>query len=279
MEIPRDTGIQIPRFPEVLLRIPPRDLMLSMQVAHVSSFFVQLPQVGRDAIQHGTLGKAEREVEASYGLEDYSFHSMRSQMADVLRLKSPHDLLTYGFLAQQIELRLLPPLINVRFRSLSPEQKKTFHEYSQAEIYQNVPDDIHAHPGFDDVLPLLRRLGIENSLQTVALEMLTLEEETGWATRIREVANNLARMGYAAPDIATTTNAGIDKQNIQSFRLTDRELTFLRLLTQGLNNGDISTSLGIAEQTTRNTFTDIFKKLGVRNRTEALAVIRRERLI
>ena len=51
--------------------------------------------------------------------------------------------------------------------------------------------------------------------------------------------------------------------------LTDRELAILTALARGLSNGQIGKELWIAEQTVKFHLTNIYRKLGVANRTEA----------
>jgi two-component system, NarL family, response regulator LiaR len=54
--------------------------------------------------------------------------------------------------------------------------------------------------------------------------------------------------------------------------LTDRDREIVRLLAAGLSNRDIGASLGLSEQTIKNILSGIYRKLGVTNRTEAVAV-------
>ena len=56
--------------------------------------------------------------------------------------------------------------------------------------------------------------------------------------------------------------------------LTDRERDVLRLAADGLPNGEIATSLFLAEGTVRNDLSTAITKLGVRNRIEAAHVAR-----
>lgn len=56
--------------------------------------------------------------------------------------------------------------------------------------------------------------------------------------------------------------------------LTDRERDVLRLAADGLPNGEIATSLFLAEGTVRNYLSTAITKLGVRNRIEAAHVAR-----
>ena len=51
--------------------------------------------------------------------------------------------------------------------------------------------------------------------------------------------------------------------------LTDRELSILRLVAEGLSNLDIASKLYVTEQTVKFHLSNIYRKLGVGNRTEA----------
>lgn len=51
--------------------------------------------------------------------------------------------------------------------------------------------------------------------------------------------------------------------------LTDRELSILKLVAEGLSNMDIANKLFVTEQTVKFHLSNIYRKLGVSNRTEA----------
>lgn len=51
--------------------------------------------------------------------------------------------------------------------------------------------------------------------------------------------------------------------------LTDREVTILRSLARGKSNEEIAKELWVAQQTVKFHLTNIYRKLGVKNRTEA----------
>jgi DNA-binding NarL/FixJ family response regulator len=52
--------------------------------------------------------------------------------------------------------------------------------------------------------------------------------------------------------------------------LTDRETAILTALARGLSNDDIAKELWVTQQTVKFHLTNIYRKLGVRNRTEAV---------
>lgn len=59
---------------------------------------------------------------------------------------------------------------------------------------------------------------------------------------------------------------------LSSPKLSDRELEVLQHIAQGKNNSDIATVLGISEGTIKFHITNIFSKLGVSDRTQAVLV-------
>ena len=61
-------------------------------------------------------------------------------------------------------------------------------------------------------------------------------------------------------------------------QLSDREREILRLVAQGLDNGEIGERLGLSEKTIRNRLTQIFEKLQVNNRIQATLVALRQGL-
>ncbi len=64
-----------------------------------------------------------------------------------------------------------------------------------------------------------------------------------------------------------------------SANLTNRELSILRLVTEGLSNLDIANRLFVTEQTVKFHLSNIYRKLGVSNRTEATRYAYRAGLI
>jgi len=58
----------------------------------------------------------------------------------------------------------------------------------------------------------------------------------------------------------------------QGSALTDRELTVLRLVAQGLGNKEIAAQLAISAHTVKYHVASVLAKLGVQSRTEAVTV-------
>ncbi|HWH14719.1 MAG TPA: response regulator transcription factor [Miltoncostaeaceae bacterium] len=61
--------------------------------------------------------------------------------------------------------------------------------------------------------------------------------------------------------------------------LTERELSILKLVAEGLSNLDIASKLYVTEQTVKFHLSNIYRKLGVGNRTEATRYAYRNNLI
>jgi len=66
---------------------------------------------------------------------------------------------------------------------------------------------------------------------------------------------------------------------ITTFSLSDREFEVLNLIAQGFTNADIAQRLYLTEGTVRNYTSDIFKKLGVSDRTQAAILAIRHGLV
>ena len=61
--------------------------------------------------------------------------------------------------------------------------------------------------------------------------------------------------------------------------LTDREVSVLRLVADGLDTNEIASTLAYSERTIKNTIHDVTTRLNLRNRTHAVAYALREGLI
>ncbi|MCS7007710.1 MAG: response regulator transcription factor, partial [Thermoleophilia bacterium] len=71
-----------------------------------------------------------------------------------------------------------------------------------------------------------------------------------------------------------TAVGGESGENVgaKALGLTDRELTILGALARGLSNDEIAKELWVAPQTVKFHLTNIYRKLGVKNRTEATRI-------
>lgn len=90
-------------------------------------------------------------------------------------------------------------------------------------------------------------------------------------------AIQLIREGTSIIPVSFTQKfAGMNgkKKNVpkRSFGLTERELEVLRCLFDGMSNREMAEKLFISETTVKNHLTNIFSKLNVRNRTQAVSL-------
>lgn len=97
---------------------------------------------------------------------------------------------------------------------------------------------------------------------------------------IAAIKGTAAGKTYLDPSVAGKVLGGYvghpSSQSVPaSLQFSERETEVLRLLAQGLSNADIAQQLYLTEGTVRNYTSDIFKKLGVSDRTQAaVAAIR-----
>ncbi|HHW71877.1 MAG TPA: response regulator transcription factor [Firmicutes bacterium] len=61
--------------------------------------------------------------------------------------------------------------------------------------------------------------------------------------------------------------------------LTPREREVLRLIAQGMSNGEIASALFISEHTVKNHVSNIYRKLGENDRTRVALLARSEDLV
>ena len=82
---------------------------------------------------------------------------------------------------------------------------------------------------------------------------------------------------YVQPSAARTLAGGISRRGAPPTerdryeRITERERDVLELIADGLSNTEISRRLFLSEKTVRNRVSDVFTKLGVASRAEAVA--------
>ncbi|MBN1665841.1 MAG: response regulator transcription factor [Anaerolineales bacterium] len=107
-----------------------------------------------------------------------------------------------------------------------------------------------------------------------------LLKDTPPASLIAAIQGTVEGKTYLDPNVAgkilgdyTTRPAA--RPQPTNFQFSERERAVLNLLAQGLSNTDIAQQLYLTEGTVRNYTSDIFKKLGVSDRTQAaIAAIR-----
>jgi two-component system, NarL family, response regulator LiaR len=81
-----------------------------------------------------------------------------------------------------------------------------------------------------------------------------------------------------SPEVTATLLTSPKRQS-QDFGLTQRELEVLRLMAEGLNNGEIAARLTISQSTVKFHIANVIHKLGVDTRTEAIVLAAKNNLI
>lgn len=87
---------------------------------------------------------------------------------------------------------------------------------------------------------------------------------------------------YIQPSLIPLLNAKMidrNKDNVKIESLTRREMDVLKLLAVGMYNKEIAEKLNISERTVKNHVSNIFKKIGVTDRTQAAVFAIRNNLI
>jgi len=108
-----------------------------------------------------------------------------------------------------------------------------------------------------DFIEIIRRTHAGKIASSPYLAQLTLEQPS-----TREANSNQARIAQFA----------------ERFGLTEVEVKVLRLMTEGLSNEEISDITGLARETIKGHLKSVFRKLDVKNRTEAAVLAVREGL-
>ena len=85
------------------------------------------------------------------------------------------------------------------------------------------------------------------------------------ASAIRQVFEH--SIHYVGPRTGVVSSRS--KSNGDSLHLTRRELEILRLVAEGRTNGELARMLWVTEQTVKFHLVNVYRKLGVANRTEA----------
>lgn len=101
---------------------------------------------------------------------------------------------------------------------------------------------------------------------------------------ISSIKGTIAGKTYLDPTVAGKVLSDYQKHPTitsapTSFRITEREQDLLKLLASGLSNGEIAQQLYLSEGTVRNYTSELFKKLQVSDRTQAVIVALRYGLV
>lgn len=114
--------------------------------------------------------------------------------------------------------------------------------------------------------------GLSRAMQHGAAGIvLKSSAETELVPAIRDILNG---QRHLSPDVRSQI-----KLSQPTVVLTDRQEAILRSVMEGFSNADIARQQGLAEITVKNHLSAIFNKLGVANRSEAVASALRKHLL
>ncbi|TXG79364.1 MAG: hypothetical protein E6R14_11145 [Thermomicrobiales bacterium] len=141
----------------------------------------------------------------------------------------------------------------------------------QAGILARAGDRRLAQESLLRAIPLANRGGCQHIVVSQGPELLevlmSLTHHVG-ARRLLESLN--------APSVVAEPGAVWRPFGVSDRALTPREQEILQLAERGLSNAEIGAALGISVPTVKRHLTNIFGKLGVRNRTEATRWLRHD---
>jgi two-component system response regulator DesR len=105
---------------------------------------------------------------------------------------------------------------------------------------------------------------VETALRRGAsADVLKSVDPTDLPATLRQAAAGTVFSAVGAPDAADSSGA-------KAAGLTDREVEILGALSRGLSNDQIAKELWVTQQTVKFHLTNVYRKLGVKNRSEAL---------
>jgi DNA-binding NarL/FixJ family response regulator len=129
-------------------------------------------------------------------------------------------------------------------------------ELPAAKVVLLVPDT--GLPWLEDAVRAGAHAVLSKTIDPVSAGTLLREIVRG--TVFHCLADNSIRAGRSAPDVRSTH---------ESLGLTERELELLRLVASGATNSRLARQLFVTEQTVKFHLSNIYRKLGVANRTQA----------
>lgn len=118
---------------------------------------------------------------------------------------------------------------------------------------------------------------VQDALQAGAISYLLKNVAMGELTKaIQDAHTGRATLAHEAVQALVQTQ---DQQSTPGYHLTPREFEVLELMVEGLNNPEISERLCISIGTTRTHVSNIYSKLEVSNRAEAITLSLRNKLV
>ena len=136
------------------------------------------------------------------------------------------------------------------------------------------------HDGDNYVLEMLKNGALGYLLKDVEPSMLIQAihiVNEGRAFVYPKLAERI--FGSLSPDEDINEKAREIWRDRRSARLTSREMDVLACIAKGFSNQDIAQALFVSEKTVKNHLTNIFRKLHINDRTQALIYVIRNKIV
>lgn len=152
------------------------------------------------------------------------------------------------------------------------------------DVVMPIMDGIEATRVLHERLPGVKILVLSSFQDHESVHAMLRNGAVGYLTK-SSLANDLAETIRATHQGKMVFSSEIGAQLVNppqpvvDFQLTDRELEVLVLLAEGLTNKQSALKLGISVSTLKYHMTNIYRKLGVQTRSEALVMATKNNLI
>lgn len=109
------------------------------------------------------------------------------------------------------------------------------------------------------VAPFVPEISFDFIIAIGSIILIGLGAYLGWSGKKREQV-----------EVEVAPSVVIDVQKIKDLEISKREMEVLRLISQGMSNQEIADSLFVSESTIKTHVSNIFVKLDVKRRTQAV---------
>jgi NarL family two-component system response regulator LiaR len=152
------------------------------------------------------------------------------------------------------------------------------------DVVMPVMDGIEATKVLHERLPAIKILVLSSFQDHESVHAMLRNGAIGYLTKgslAQDLADTIRATSQGRMVFSSEVGAQLvsPPQPAVNFHLTDRELEVLVLLAEGLTNQQTAQKLSISQSTLKFHLTNIFEKLGVQTRSEALVLAAKNNLI
>jgi|GEM_PF-2565994 len=210
-------------------------------------------------------------------------------LQDIVLILDPHHRIRY----------ISPAIVRYAGRNASELQGRSLAELCGIDSARSLEEDLAAvtaeggqggDPGLPTSLtiPVVTRDGVRVQFEATVSQILVHGVLHGYLCLLRRLGGARLERNRGGPTVEVRTEkqfqggngapsaaAGDGKTNGNPYsQLTAREFEIIQHLLEGLSNRDIGLRLYIAEVTVKKHLTNIYRKLGVRNKFELMKIVR-----